>query len=69
MVKTKYGYEQLLVRYPTNPILTAADWPYAVNAVFNPGAVILKDGTTVLLCRAEDLRGLSRLDSHIRVSI
>jgi predicted GH43/DUF377 family glycosyl hydrolase len=61
MVKNKYGYEQLLVRYPTNPILTAADWPYAVNAVFNPGATLLADGTTVLLCRVEDLRGLSHL--------
>ncbi|KPV50292.1 glycosidase, partial [Kouleothrix aurantiaca] len=44
-----------------NPILTAADWPYAVNTVFNPGATLLQDGTTLLLCRVEDLRGHSHL--------
>ena len=26
-------------RHPANPILTAADWPHSVNAVFNPAAV------------------------------
>ena len=40
-----------------NPILTAADWPYPVNSVFNPGATLLPDGTTLLLCRVEDRRG------------
>lgn len=44
-----------------NPILTAGDWPYQVNSVFNPGAARLKDGTTLLLCRVEDRRGLSHL--------
>jgi len=51
----------LLKRYPKNPILTAADWPHTVNAVFNPGAVRLPDGTTLLLCRVEDQRGISSL--------
>jgi beta-1,2-mannobiose phosphorylase / 1,2-beta-oligomannan phosphorylase len=51
----------LFRRCKSNPILTAADWPYAVNSVFNPGATLLPDGTTLLLCRAEDRRGLSHL--------
>jgi predicted GH43/DUF377 family glycosyl hydrolase len=50
----------LFTRNPRNPLLTAADWPHTVNAVFNPGAVRLKDGTTLLLCRVEDRRGISR---------
>lgn len=52
---------QLFHRHQLNPILTAADWPYAVNSVFNPGATLLPDGTTLLLCRVEDRRGLSHL--------
>ena len=51
----------LFHRYQSNPILTAADWPYAVNSIFNPGATRLADGTTLLLCRVEDRRGLSHL--------
>jgi predicted GH43/DUF377 family glycosyl hydrolase len=39
--------------------LTAADWPYSINSVFNPGATLLPDGTTLLLCRVEDRRGHS----------
>jgi predicted GH43/DUF377 family glycosyl hydrolase len=41
--------------------LTAADWPYRANTVFNPGATLLPDGTTLLLCRVEDMRGHSHL--------
>lgn len=48
-------------RHDANPILTAADWPYPANAVFNPGAVRLADGATLLLCRVEDRRGQSHL--------
>ncbi len=55
------GYPELLVRHPSNPILTAAHWPYPVNSVFNPGATLLPDGTTLLLCRVEDRRGHSHL--------
>jgi len=51
----------LLRRHPKNPIITAADWPYPANTVFNPGAVRLRDGTTLLLCRVEDHRGHSHL--------
>lgn len=29
--------EKLLARYEGNPILASDDWPYTVNAVFNPG--------------------------------
>jgi hypothetical protein len=28
----------LFQRHPDNPLLTAADWPYAAHTVFNPGA-------------------------------
>lgn len=52
---------ELFSRHSDNPILTASDWPYAVNSVFNPGATLLPDGTTLLLCRVEDRRGLSHL--------
>lgn len=54
-------HPQLFHRHKLNPILTAADWPYPVNSVFNPGATLLPDGTTLLLCRVEDRRGHSHL--------
>ncbi|RHX90764.1 glycosidase [Leptospira stimsonii] len=57
----KLQYPELFRRHKTNPILTAADWPYPVHSVFNPGATLLKDGTTLLLCRAEDRTGKSHL--------
>jgi predicted GH43/DUF377 family glycosyl hydrolase len=53
--------EVLFRRHPGNPILTAQDWPYPANTVFNPGATRLPDGTTLLLCRVEDHRGHSHL--------
>jgi predicted GH43/DUF377 family glycosyl hydrolase len=52
---------ELFSRHKHNPILTAADWPYSVHSVFNPGATLLPDGTTLLLCRVEDRRGHSHL--------
>ncbi len=48
------GERELFDRHPANPILTAEDWPYPVNAVFNPAARVV-DGETVLLARVEDL--------------
>src|SRR6266481_5559736 len=51
----------LFRRHNSNPILTASDWPYPANSVFNPGATLLPDGTTLLLCRVEDRRGHSHL--------
>jgi len=50
----------LFTRHHLNPVLTAADWPVSVNTVFNAGACRLGD-ETILLCRVEDLRGLSHL--------
>lgn len=54
-----HHHPQLFRRHSDNPILTAANWPYPVNSVFNPGATLLSDGSTLLLCRVEDRRGLS----------
>jgi len=51
----------LWTRCEKNPILTRADWPYPVHSVFNPGATLLPDGTTLLLCRVEDFSGRSHL--------
>ena len=55
------GHEPLFLRHPKNPILTSKDWPYPINSVFNAGASLLEDGSTLLLCRVEDRRGLSHL--------
>lgn len=51
---------ELFHRHPANPILTADDWPYPVNVVFNPAAATV-GGETLLLARVEDLRGISHL--------
>ena len=53
--------DSLFRRSSGNPILTAAQWPHTINAVLNPGAVQLPDGSTFLLCRVEDRRGISNL--------
>jgi predicted GH43/DUF377 family glycosyl hydrolase len=55
------NFQPLFHRHPDNPILSAKNWPYPVNTVFNPGATRLKDGTTILLCRAEGMTGISHL--------
>ncbi len=60
-MKSHRGHESLFQRHEKNPILTAADWPYPVHTVFNPGATLLSDGTTLLLCRVEERTGLSHL--------
>jgi len=54
-------YEVLFHRHTKNPILTSQDWPYPAHTVFNPAATLLEDGTTLLLCRVEDRRGISHL--------
>ncbi|MFC1739571.1 glycosidase [Planctomycetota bacterium] len=51
---------ELFNRYEKNPILTPENFPYPVNAVFNPGAIKLNN-ETVLLIRVEDMRGFSHL--------
>jgi len=53
--------EDLFRRYQGNPILSAGDWPYRIHSVFNAGAVRLESGETLLLARAEDMRGMSHL--------
>jgi predicted GH43/DUF377 family glycosyl hydrolase len=58
---SKRGYPTLFRRHEGNPILSADDWPYPIHTVFNPGATLLADGTTLLLCRVEDRTGLSHL--------
>jgi len=50
----------LFKRYEGNPILTAENWPYPANAVFNPGAIML-NSETLLMVRVEDMRGFSHL--------
>ncbi|MGA2296454.1 MAG: glycosidase [FCB group bacterium] len=54
-------YPELFKRSNLNPILTSANWTYPINSVFNPGATLLQDGTTLLLCRVEDRNGQSHL--------
>ena len=56
-------FPELFLRNKSNPILKSLDWPYPVNTVFNPGATLLPDGSTLLLCRVEDRRGLSHLSA------
>jgi predicted GH43/DUF377 family glycosyl hydrolase len=56
-------YESLFQRNTRNPILRPSDWPYSINTVFNPAATRLADGTTLLLCRVEDRRGMSHLSA------
>lgn len=60
-VRNDNRHQVLFHRHPGNPILTAADWPYPVNSVFNCGATTLPDGATLLLCRVEERSGLSHL--------
>ncbi len=61
MKPTMAQYETLFHRHASNPILTGKDWPYSINTVFNAGATLLPDCSTLLLCRVEDRRGLSHL--------
>ena len=55
------AHPPLFHRYPGNPIVSAADLPFAANAVFNAGAARLEK-ETILLLRVEDLRGISHLE-------
>jgi len=59
MPRKKSLHQTLFHRHPSNPILSSTDWPYRCNTVFNAGATLSDDGTTVLLCRVEDRRGHS----------
>jgi predicted GH43/DUF377 family glycosyl hydrolase len=55
------GFDELFTRHSGNPILEPGRWPYPANSVFNPGAVRLASGETLLLVRVEDRRGVSHL--------
>ena len=39
---------ELFHRHPGNPVLSAADFPYPMNSVFNPGAALLTSGLAAL---------------------
>ena len=58
------SFRELFQRHPTNPILTAKQWPYPANTVFNPGATMF-NGKVLLLARVEDRRGHSHLTKAI----
>lgn len=58
--KSISAYPELLHRHPNNPVLSARDWPYPAHSVFNAGACLVGDQTT-LLVRVEDRRGHSHL--------
>ena len=58
------NYKELFQRNPSNPILTAKNWPYPANTVFNPGATDFH-GKVLLLARVEDRRGFSHLTKAI----
>jgi len=57
-------FKELFQRNPNNPILTAKDWPYPANTVFNPGVTNYL-GKVLLLARVEDRRGFSHLSKAI----
>lgn len=57
-------FKEIFSRYSYNPILTARDWPYPVNTVFNPAATMF-DGKVLLLARVEDRRGFSHLTKAV----
>ena len=56
----KSALDELFTRYQGNPILGAEEWPYRVNSVFNPGAV-LHEGKVLLFPRVEARTGFSHL--------
>ena len=64
---SKVKFKELFQRHPKNPILTAADWPYPVNTVFNPGATLFQ-GKTLLLARCEERSGFSHLTKAVSVN-
>ena len=57
-------YQDLFLRNPKNPILSAKCWPYPANTVFNPGATLFQ-GKVLLLARVEDRRGFSHLTKAV----
>jgi len=64
MGSDRHSYKELFKRFPGNPILSAKNWPYAANTVFNPAATMY-NGKVLLLIRVEDRRGFSHLTKAI----
>lgn len=62
-----HEHNNLFERYPNNPILKPSDWPYHVNAVFNPAAIKYKE-KYLLLVRVEDKRGFSHISRATSVN-
>ena len=57
-------FEEIFVRHPDNPILTAKNWPYPAHTVFNPAATLFH-GKVLLMARVEDRRGFSHLTKAV----
>jgi predicted GH43/DUF377 family glycosyl hydrolase len=53
--------KDVLVRHPANPILTAADFPTKMRAVYNSSAIKMHDGRYVMLCRTNQLNHMTLL--------
>lgn len=51
----------VLTRYAGNPVLTAADFPVKMRAVYNSAAIRKPDGRYVMLCRSNQLNSRTLL--------
>lgn len=51
----------VLVRVPSNPVLTAADFPTKMRAVYNSAAIKTGPGKYVMLCRVNQLNHMTLL--------
>ena len=49
-----YPKKEIVKRYPKNPILTAADLPFACSGIYNSG-VVKFNGKYLMLCRIESI--------------
>jgi hypothetical protein len=54
-------HDVLFKRHPANPIITAKNWPFSIESIFNDGPTHLTDGSALLMCRVEDRRSHSHL--------
>lgn len=66
-VRPGRDFRELFHRWKGNPILTATDWPYSVNTVFNPAATMYNN-QVLLLARVEDRRGFSHFSRAMSVN-
>jgi predicted GH43/DUF377 family glycosyl hydrolase len=58
---TQQGERIGFQRYAGNPVLRGDQLPWTANAVFNPAATSMPDGTTLMLVRVENRHGHSAL--------